>query len=109
MAIAIFLAEYAHDKVRKTIKPVLEVLAGIPTVVYGYFALTFVTPQLQKIPLKIFQEDLLVFNALSAGLVMGLMIIPMVSSLSEDAMMAVPRSLRSVSYTHLTLPTNREV
>ena len=94
LAIAIYLAEYAHDKVRKTIKPVLEVLAGIPTVVYGYFALTFVTPQLQKIPLKIFQEDLLVFNALSAGLVMGLMIIPMVSSLSEDAMMAVTRSLR---------------
>lgn len=90
---AIFLSEYAHDKVRRVIKPVLEVLAGVPTVVYGYFALTFVTPQLQNaIP------DLLVFNALSAGLVMGIMIIPMVSSLSEDAMVAVPRSLRNGAY-----------
>ena len=98
LAIAIYLSEYAPDKVRRTIKPVLEVLAGIPTVVYGYFALTFVTPQLQKIPLSPFREDLLVFNALSAGLVMGLMIIPMVSSLSEDAMVAVPRSLRNAAY-----------
>lgn len=98
LAIAIYLSEYAPDKLRRTIKPVLEVLAGIPTVVYGYFALTFVTPLLQRIPLRPFQEDLLVFNALSAGLVMGLMIIPMVSSLSEDAMVAVPRSLRSAAY-----------
>ncbi len=90
---AIFLSEYAHDKVRRVIKPVLEVLAGIPTVVYGYFALTFVTPQLQKVI-----PDLLVFNALSAGLVMGIMIIPMVSSLSEDALVAVPRSLRNGAY-----------
>lgn len=93
IAIAIYLAEYAHERVRKTLKPVLEVLAGIPTVVYGYFALTFVTPQLQKV-----LPDLLVFNALSAGLVMGLMIIPMVSSLSEDAMVAVPQSLRQAAY-----------
>ena len=68
-------------------------LAGIPTVVYGYFALTFVTPQLQVI-----FPDMIVFNALSAGMVMGLMIIPMVSSLSEDAMLAVPRSLREGAY-----------
>ena len=97
LAIAVYLSEYAPDKVRRSIKPVLEVLAGIPTVVYGYFALTFLTPLLQKIPIPMFQ-DLLVFNALSAGLVMGLMIIPMVSSLSEDAMVAVPRSLRNAAY-----------
>jgi phosphate transport system permease protein len=92
-ATAIFLAEYAPGRVRRIIKPTLEVLAGIPTVVYGYFALTFVTPQLQKV-----FPELLVFNALSAGLVMGIMIIPMVSSLSEDAMVAVPRSLRQAAY-----------
>ena len=93
LAAAIYLSEYAPDKVRRVIKPVLEVLAGVPTVVYGYFALSFVTPQLQKV-----FPDMLVFNALSAGLVMGLMIIPMVSSLSEDAMLAVPRSLRQAAY-----------
>jgi phosphate transport system permease protein len=93
LAIAIYMAEYAKDGVRRVLKPILEVLAGIPTVVYGFFALTFVTPQLQKI-----FPDLLVFNALSAGLVMGLMIIPMVSSLSEDAMLAVPRSLRQAAF-----------
>lgn len=93
LATAIFLAEYAPDKIRRIIKPTLEVLAGIPTVVYGYFALTFVTPQLQKLI-----PDLLIFNALSAGIVMGIMIIPMVSSLSEDAMVAVPRSLREAAY-----------
>lgn len=92
-ATAIFLAEYAPGRVRRFIKPTLEVLAGIPTVVYGYFALTFVTPQLQRV-----FPDMLVFNALSAGLVMGIMIIPMVSSLSEDAMVAVPRSLRQAAY-----------
>ena len=93
LATAIFLSEYAPDKARRVLKPVLEVLAGIPTIVYGYFALTWVTPQLQ-----IIFPDMLVFNALSAGLVMGLMIIPMVSSLSEDAMLAVPRSLREAAY-----------
>ncbi len=93
MGIAIYLSEYARDRTRKIIKPILEVLAGIPTVVYGYFALTFITPQLQRI-----MPDLLVFNALSAGLVMGLMIVPMVSSISEDAMVAVPRSLRHAAY-----------
>ncbi len=90
---AIFLSEYAPNKVRRVIKPTLEILAGIPTVVYGYFALTFVTPVLQ-----IVFPDMLVFNALSAGLVMGIMIIPMISSLSEDAMMSVPQSLRQGAY-----------
>ena len=90
---AIFLSEYAADKVRRIIKPILEILAGIPTVVYGYFALTFVTPLLQNV-----FNDLLVFNALSAGIVMGVMIIPMVSSLSEDAMISVPRNLREAAY-----------
>lgn len=90
---AIFLSEYAPDRARKVIKPILEILAGIPTVVYGYFAITYVTPQLQNIFL-----DMIVFNALSAGLVMGLMIIPMVSSISEDAMVAVPRLLREGAY-----------
>ena len=90
---AIFLSEYAPNKIRKTIKPILEILAGIPTVVYGYFALTFVSPILQTI-----FPELIVFNALSAGLVMGIMIIPMVASLSEDAMMAVPKSFRDGAY-----------
>ena len=93
LATAIFLSEYAPDKIRRILKPLLEILAGVPTVVYGYFALTFVTPQLQQLV-----PDMLVFNALSAGLVMGIMIIPMVSSLSEDAMLAVPRSLRYAAY-----------
>lgn len=90
---AIFLAEYAPEKLRKTVKPILEILAGIPTVVYGYFALTFVTPLLQN-----FFPDMIVFNALSAGVVMGVMIVPMVSSLSEDAMLAVPQSFRNGAY-----------
>ena len=89
---AIFLSEYAPERLRRILKPILEILAGIPTVVYGYFALTFVTPMLQLIFPDIF------FNALSAGLVMGLMIMPMVSTLSEDAMVAVPRSLRNAAY-----------
>jgi len=86
---AIYLSEYARPRVRRTLKPALEILAGIPTVVYGYFALTFVTPRLQDIGL-----DVGSFNALSAGLVMGVMLIPTVASLSEDAMAAVPNSLR---------------
>jgi phosphate transport system permease protein len=92
---AIFLSEYAPEGLRRVLKPVLEVLAGIPTVVYGYFALTFITPILQNV----FGSDrVIIFNALSAGLVMGLMIMPMVSTLSEDAMVAVPRSLRDAAY-----------
>ena len=90
---AIYLSEYSPKGARKAIKPVLEVLAGIPTVVYGYFALLFVTPLLRGI-----SDEILVFNALSAAIVMGIMILPMVSSLSEDAMRAVPRSLREGAY-----------
>lgn len=90
---AIFLSEYASERLRRTLKPILEVLAGIPTVVYGYFALTYVTPLLRLV-----FPEIIVFNALSAGLVMGIMIIPMVSSLSEDAMIAVPKSLREGAY-----------
>jgi phosphate transport system permease protein len=90
---AVYLSEYAPSGVRRIVKPVLEILAGVPTVVYGYFALTFVTPLLQR-----FIPQLSGFNALSPGLVMGLMILPLVSSLSEDAMRAVPRGLREGSY-----------
>jgi phosphate transport system permease protein len=86
---AIYLSEYASSRTRKILKPLLEVLAGIPTIVYGYFALTFFTPLLRDIGIEV---D--IFNALSAGLVMGVMIIPTVASLSEDAMAAVPRDLR---------------
>ena len=94
LATATFLSEYAPDRVRRILKPILEILAGVPTVVYGYFALTFITPAIQDWMFP----DMLVFNALSAGLVMGLMIVPMISSLSEDAMLAVPRSLREAAY-----------
>ncbi|KGX88886.1 phosphate ABC transporter permease subunit PstC [Pontibacillus litoralis] len=89
VASAIFLSEYATDKVRRIIKPILEILAGIPTVVYGFFALTFITPVLSKII-----PDLSFFNALSAGIVVGIMIVPMVASLTEDAMSSVPNHLR---------------
>ena len=89
LASAIFLSEYASDKTRRIIKPILEVLAGIPTIVYGFFALTFVTPLLRSmIP------SLEMFNALSPGIVIGIMITPMIASLSEDAMSAVPRAMR---------------
>jgi phosphate transport system permease protein len=90
---AIFLSEYATPRTRAVLKPVLELLAGIPTVVFGYFALTFVTPLLRDLGL-----DVEIFNALSAGLVMGVMLIPTVASLSEDAMSAVPRDLRDGAY-----------
>ena len=93
LTIAIFLNEYAPPRFTQVVKPVLEILAAIPTVVYGFFALTFVTPMLQKII-----PDLSGFNALSAGLVMGVMIIPYISSLSEDALRAVPKSLREAAY-----------
>jgi len=91
---AIYLSEYASGRVRAVLKPMLEVLAGIPTVVYGYFALVYLTPILDAIP----GVDLGTFNALSAAIIMGIMIIPMVSSISEDAMSAVPDSLRQASY-----------
>ena len=90
---AIYLSEYSPDAVRRVVKPILEILAGIPTVVYGYFALLFVTPILRGI-----SGDIAVFNALSASIVMGVMILPMVSSLSEDAMRSVPRNLREAAY-----------
>jgi len=93
LASAIYLSEYAPAKVRKVIKPILEVLAGVPTIVYGYFALSIITPVIQWI-----FPSAGIFNALSAGIVVGIMIIPMVSSLSEDAMSAVPRSLRDGAY-----------
>lgn len=86
---AVYLSEYASDKVRRMLKPALEVLAGIPTIVYGFFALTFVTPLLRS-----FIPGLAPTNILSPGLVMGIMIIPMVASLSEDAMSAVPNAMR---------------
>jgi phosphate transport system permease protein len=91
--IAVYLSEYAHRNFRQSIKPVLEILAAVPTVVYGFFALTVVTPFLQMII-----PGLGSFNALSAGLVMGIMIIPVISSLSEDALYAVPKSLREASF-----------
>jgi phosphate transport system permease protein len=90
---AIYLSEYARPRTRKYLKPALEVLAGIPTVVYGYFALTFVTPLLQDIGVGVG-----VFSALSAGLVMGVMLLPTVASVSEDSMSAVPRDLRDGAY-----------
>jgi phosphate transport system permease protein len=91
---AIYMSEYAHPRVRKAIKPILEVLAGIPTVVFGYFALLLVTPLLKDLGLEISGA----FNALSAGLVVGIMVLPTVASLSEDAMAAVPQDLRGGAY-----------
>lgn len=91
--IAVYLSEYAHKNFRRNVKPLLEILAAVPTVVYGFFALTVVTPFLQS-----FIPGIGSFNALSAGLVMGIMIIPVISSLSEDALYAVPKSLREASY-----------
>jgi len=90
---AIYLSEYANERARSILKPTLEVLAGIPTVVFGYFALTFVTPLLQDVGFKVGP-----FSALSAALVMGIMLIPTVASVSEDAMSAVPRDLRQGAY-----------
>jgi phosphate transport system permease protein len=90
---AIYLSEYAPSQIRRTVRPVLEVLAGVPTVVYGYFALQFVTPLLQPLI-----PGLAGFNALSPGIVMGIMILPLVSSLSEDALHSVPNGLREGAY-----------
>jgi phosphate transport system permease protein len=90
---AIYLSEFAPSRARSILKPALEVLAGVPTVVYGFFALVVVTPVLQRII-----PGLSAFNSLSAGLVMGVMIVPLVSSLSEDAMSSVPDSLREAAY-----------
>ncbi len=95
LMIAIYLSEYASPRIRMSLKPVLEILAGIPTVVYGYFALTFVTPVIRGV----FGTDTVeVYNILSAGLVVGVLILPLVTSMSEDALHAVPRSLREAAY-----------
>lgn len=94
LAIAIYLSEYAGRRTRRILKPLLEVLAGIPTVVYGYFALTWVTPNLLQ---RLFPETN-VFNAASAGIVVGIMTLPMIATISEDAMAAVPASLREAAY-----------
>ncbi|MFC7045067.1 phosphate ABC transporter permease subunit PstC [Halobacteriaceae archaeon GCM10025711] len=93
LATAIYLSEYASDRARSVLKPALEVLAGVPTVVYGFFALVYVTPALKTVI-----PQLSTFNGLSASIIVGIMIIPMVSSISEDAMDAVPDSLRQAGY-----------
>lgn len=92
---AIYLSEYASPRMRSVLKPILEILAGVPTVVYGYFALTFMTPLLRGI---FGNETVDIYNMASAGLVMGIMILPLISSMSEDALSAVPRSLREAAY-----------
>lgn len=91
---AIYLSEYAAPRVRNTLKPILEVLAGVPTVVYGFFALQFMTPLLKSL----FGSPVETFNIMSAGLVMGVMILPLVASMSEDALSSVPRALREASF-----------
>ncbi len=95
LATAVYLSEYAAPKTRKTLKPILEILAGVPTVVYGYFALTFMTPLLRVL---LGSSTVEIYNMASAGLVMGVMILPLISSMSEDALAAVPRSLREAAY-----------
>lgn len=95
LSAAIYLSEYASSKARNILKPILEILAGVPTVVYGYFALTFMTPLLRQI---FGSDNVDIYNTLSAGLVMGIMIIPIISSMSEDALSAVPRALREAAY-----------
>lgn len=95
LAAAIYLSEYAPARIRETLKPILEILAGIPTVVYGYFALTFMTPLLRSL---LGENTVQIYNTGSAGLVMGMLILPTIASMSEDALRAVPRSLREASY-----------
>jgi phosphate transport system permease protein len=95
IAVAIYLSEYASTRARSILKPVLEVLAGVPTIVYGYFALSFMTPFLRSV----FGNDVVqVYNTGSAGLVMGILILPLIASMAEDALSAVPRSLREAGY-----------
>jgi phosphate transport system permease protein len=95
LAAAIYLSEYARPRVRKVVKPALELLAGVPTIVFGYFALTFFTPEILR---GFFGLDVGIFNALSAGIIIGFLIIPIVASISEDAMSAVPQSLREGAF-----------
>jgi phosphate transport system permease protein len=95
MGVAIYLSEYASPRVRNMLKPILEVLAGIPTIVYGYFALTFMTPILREL---IGRDVVQIYNTGSAGLVMGILILPLITSMTEDALSAVPRSLREAAY-----------
>jgi phosphate transport system permease protein len=92
---AVYLAEYASPRVRKTVKPVLELLAGVPTIVFGYFALTFFTPEILR---GVLHADVQIFNALSAGIIMGFMVVPTIASISEDAMSAVPAALREGAF-----------
>jgi phosphate transport system permease protein len=92
---AIYLSEYASERTRNILKPALELLAGVPTIVYGYFALTFITPEILK---PLFGTDIQILNGLSAGIAMGIMILPMMASLSEDAIRGVPNSLREAAY-----------
>jgi phosphate transport system permease protein len=95
LAVAVYLSEYASSRARNILKPILEILAGIPTVVYGYFALTFMTPVLRSI----FGRDVVdIYNMASGGLVIGILILPLITSMSEDALSAVPRSLREGAY-----------
>lgn len=95
---AIFLSEYASERIRDIFKPVLEILAGIPSIVYGYFAISFITPIIKTVFENWFGVEVSFFNALSASIVLGIMIIPTVASISEDALRAVPRSLREAGY-----------
>lgn len=95
LSVGIYLSEYASDRARKILKPILEILAGIPTVVYGYFALTFITPLLRGV---FGQNTVQIYNMASAGLAIGILILPLVSSMSEGALSAVPRSLREAAY-----------
>jgi phosphate transport system permease protein len=92
---AIYLSEYARPRVRKTIKPMLELLAGVPTIVFGYFALTFFTPEILR---NFLNMDVAIFNALAAGIIIGFLIIPIVASISEDSMRAVPQALREGAF-----------
>ncbi len=92
---AVYLAEYASTRVRKIVKPVLELLAGVPTIVFGYFALTFFTPTILR---DVLAADVQVFNALAAGIIMGFMVVPTIASLAEDAMSAVPAALREGAF-----------
>ncbi|NCB01386.1 MAG: phosphate ABC transporter permease subunit PstC [Spirochaetia bacterium] len=95
LSVAIYLSEYATTKTKSVVKPILEILAGIPTIVYGYFALTFMTPLLRSI----FGEEVVqMYNTLSAGIVIGILILPLVATMAEDAIAAVPKELRLASY-----------